>query len=152
MDLGTVVPAVIGAAAALATSAGEKILSRYFDKSTKRELHRDEDLKVLERVTFEIRDLATAYWSAPVNVGSDDVVAGSIVGRLTFISALVDELFRDKLNLLREIHVAMNRFDVSCTDGEFGGKARVADPGRCRQIEITAYTLVHRANTLRRLL
>lgn len=150
MELSALFPALIGAAAALATSAGEKLINRFFDKSARREAQLDEDLQVLGQVAFEVRDLATAYWANAPEPEREAIVVGSIVGRLTFISAVVDEIFKENTHLLREMHMVMNRFDTSCTDGKFGSKSWTAEPGRCREIEINAYTLVHQANTSRR--
>ena len=143
-------PALIGAIAAITTSFGERVLGRFFDKREKLESLRDAEFGALEKVVFEIRDLAINYWAQTPEGEESLIVEGSIVGRLTFISELLDSLFRDSLPLLREIHVVTNRFDTACTSGTFGSKGRAAEPGRCRDIEIAAYTLLHRSSTLRR--
>lgn len=145
-----VLPALIGAVAALATSFGQRVLGRIFDKREKLEALRDSEFETIEKVVFEIRDLSTAYWALPGEDHEQVMVEGSIVGRLTFVSALLESLFKDSLPLLREIHVATNEFDHACTSGSFGSKGRTLEPGRCRDIEIAAYMLMHRTSSLRR--
>lgn len=125
-------------------------MQRFFDKSLKREALRDADLQVLERVVFEVRDFATQYWAAESVGATASIVEGAIVGRLTFASALIQGLFEQKAELLRDMHIRINRFDTSCTSGNFGSRPRCPEPGRCRDIEIRAYELVHHANKLRR--
>jgi len=144
------IPALVGAAAALLTRAGERLLARFFDRSVKREIQRDSDLAAIERVAFEIRDLATRYWSDDPNHSLDKVSEGAIVGRITFLTELSDELFSVSVNSQREMHIAVNRFDVSCTFGDFGSSSRTSDTGKCRDIEIAAYRLVRLAKALRR--
>jgi hypothetical protein len=145
-----VFPALIGAVAAITTSFGERFLGRFFDKREKLEALRDAEFGAIEKVVFEIRDLATGYWARPPEGDSSVIAEGSIVKRLTFVSELLDSLFRDNLPLLRDIHVATNRFDTACTSGSFSSKNRAPEPGRCRDIEIAAYTLIHRSSLLRR--
>jgi hypothetical protein len=145
-----VLPALIGAVAALATSVGERVLGRIFGKREKLEALRDSEFEAIEKVVFEIRDLSTGYWTRPAEDHEQEMVEGSIIGRLAFVSALLDSLFKDSLPLLREIHVATNEFDSACTSGSFGSKGRTLEPGRCRDIEIAAYMLVHRTSSLRR--
>jgi len=144
------VPALIGAAAALLTRTGERLIAKYFDRSTKRDAAYDADLAALERTTFEIRDLATGYWSSDPLPDRDKVSEGAIVGRLSFVAEVSDELFKPKIDLLRDMQVAINRFDTSCTFGDFGSQSRKADAGRCRDIEINAYRLVRLAKAHRR--
>lgn len=143
-------PALVGAVAALVTQAGEKLIAKFFDRSIKREARYDADIAAIERVIFEVRDLATAYWSDDPSVPRDKAIEGAIVGRLTFVAELAEELFKPKQQLLRDMHVVLNRFDVSCTSGNFGSNSREADAGRCRDIEIAAYRLVHSAQANRR--
>jgi hypothetical protein len=107
-------------------------------------------LVALERVIFEIRDLAAAYWSRDSDLPGDKVVEAAIVGRMTFLTELAGEFFLPKLTILREIHIVINRFDVSCTFGDFGSGGRKSDSGKCRDIEISAYRLLHLANSSRR--
>ena len=54
-----VLPALIGAVAALVTSFGERVLGRIFDKREKLEALRDSEFETIEKVVFEIRDLFT---------------------------------------------------------------------------------------------
>lgn len=144
------IPALVGALAALVTRTGERLIAQYFDRSAKRDATYDADLAALERVIFEIRDLATGYWSSEPMPERDKVTEAAIVGRLSFVAEISDELFRQKLILLHDMQVAINKFDVSCTLGNFGSQSRQADAGRCRDIEVSAYRLVHRAKAYRR--
>lgn len=144
------IPALVGAGAALLTQAGERLIAKYFDRSVKRDAQRDADVVDIERVAFEVRDLAAAYWSLDPDPAKDKAAEGAIVGRLTFLTELSEELFGTRLQSLREMQVAVNRFDVSCTFDEFGVRSRMADPGKCREIEIAAYRLVHLAKSQRR--
>ena len=144
------IPALVGAGAALLTKAGDRLVARFFDRSVRRDAQRDDDLASIERVAFEVRDLAADYWSKDPEQPRDKVVEGAIVGRITFLTELSEELFRPRLESLREIQMAVNRFDVSCTFGDFGSHRRTADSGKCRDIEIAAYRLVHTAKAQRR--
>ncbi|MFT4148603.1 MAG: hypothetical protein QM656_00275 [Paracoccaceae bacterium] len=144
------IPALVGAGAALLTRAGERLLAKFFDRSVKRDAQQDADLAAIERVVFEVRDLATSYWSKDPDPSRDKVTEGAIVGRLTFLTELSDELFRARQKSQRAMQVAVNRYDVSCTFGDFGSHSRRADSGKCRDIEIAAYRLVHLAKAERR--
>lgn len=139
--------AIVGAVIALAVSAGERILNRIFSKKEKREASRDADVEMLERVTFEVRDLAKDYWQASGRLEKDE---SSILGRLQFLSLTIDVLFKDQMASLRTMHVAMNRFDRACTDGNFQSVDRLAEPHRCSVLELAAYSLVHMIKTERR--
>ncbi|WP_037405030.1 hypothetical protein [Shinella sp. DD12] len=143
-------PALVGAGVALLTSAGERLIARFFDHSTQREARYDADLAAIERVTFEVRDLATAYWSHDAEMPRDKITEGAIVGRLTFVAELAEALFKPKQKLLWEMDIFINRLDVSCTFDNFGGQSRKADAGRIREIEIAAYRLAHAALVNRR--
>jgi hypothetical protein len=143
-------PALVGAGVALLTQAGDRLLARLFDRSVLRDAQRSDDLAAIERVTFEVRDLAADYWSKDPDQPRDKVAEGAIVGRLTFLTELSEELFRSRVLSLREMQMAVNRFDVTCTSGDFGSHIRTADSGKCRDIEIAAYRLVHTAKSQRR--
>jgi hypothetical protein len=80
-------PAVVGALSALTVSAGERFINRLFNKTEKREAARDADVLMIERVAFEIRDLAKEYWQASERVPSDE---SSILGRLQFLSMTIE--------------------------------------------------------------
>jgi hypothetical protein len=150
MDYATLWAALVGAGSALGTKAAEGFVSRFFDRRAKLDQIRDDDLQVIERITFEIRDLATKYWLAHHDKTEESTSTSAIVGRVTFLSGLIDELFVSKMQLLREMQVALNRFDSACTSSDFGSNTRTLDPGRCREIEIAAYSLVHLARKQRR--
>lgn len=140
-------PAAVGAGSALLTQFGERLVGRFFERRARQEQLRDADLIELEKAIFEVRDLATSYWPFP---SGNPMLEGAIVGRMTFLSELAEELFASKSELLWNLQVAINAFDTACTGGEFGSPGRAADPGRCRDVEITAYRLVRLAKESRR--
>lgn len=140
-------PALIGAGAALGTNVGERVLARLFDGYARQEAQRDYDVELIEKVVFEIRDLATGYWCT---AGQDQKLEGSIVGRLTFVASLIDGLYKSHLDELRTMQMHMNRFDQACTSDDFGSVDRASNAGMCRDIETTAYNLVHTAMSSRR--
>lgn len=150
IDYSLILSAAVGAISAIFTNAGEKFLSRFFDRAAKRETQKESDLAILERVIFEVRDLSVSYWSALEANQIPPSTTGSIVGRLSFIAELSDSIFSSNILLLREMHTAINAFDLACTSGSFGSQKRAAEPERCRDIEIKAYSLFHKSLTLQR--
>ncbi len=131
----------------MATSAGERILTRYFGRAEKLEAARDEDVRMIEQIVFEIRDLAKSYW---LESGRLQSIEGSMTGRIQFLSATIDEMYKGRLDSLRNLHVALNRFDGACTNGSFQTMDRLPEPNRCSDIELMAYNLVHAARSERR--
>lgn len=139
--------ALVAALTALAVAAGERQLNRFFSRSEKAEASRDADLAIIERVIFEVRDLAKEYW---LREGRDAGLESSIVGRLQFLSLTIDVLYSPQIEGLRRMHMAINRFDTACTGGAFQTEARISEPNRCAALELAAYALSHAALVERR--
>lgn len=118
------------------------MLSGLFEGAKRLEAQREADLKMVERVTFEVRDAAIEYWGGD---GRLPKLEGAIVGRITFLSVLIDQLYAADTECLRAMHVAINRFDQACTGVKFQSISRVAEPARCTDVETTAYLLLHEA-------
>lgn len=149
-----VLPALIGAFVAmifnLFKKIGDQVIARFFDRSSRREAERDGDLIELRTVIFEVRDLSVRYWLAESDKIQDIAVPASIVGRLVFLNSIIEDLYSSNPHFAREMTHLINRFDISCTAGNFRIAKKSPEPERCRDIEITAYQLVHKANYFRR--
>lgn len=141
------VSAIIGAASAGSVKLAENFISWKFDKRRSTERQRDEDVLLVEKVVFEIRDLAKEYWASE---GRDQSAEGAISGRLLFVGSTIDELLAANDQLLRNAQMALNRFDVACSGGQFGSANRQPEPSRSSAIESSAYTLIHHVSKGRR--
>lgn len=132
---------LVGGASAGVVKAIELGVSFLFDKRRVREAQRDADAAIIEKVAFEVRDLALAYWATS---GKDQKAEGAISGRLLFVGSTVEELLKPSSNEdLWDAQVALNRFDVACTGGDFGSVGREPNLGNSATIEHAAYNLVH---------
>jgi hypothetical protein len=139
--------AVIGAVSAGTIKVLESFIDNIFGSRKRVSEQRDADVDVIKVVTFEVRDLAIKYWCSSGKESSNE---GAISGRLLFIGATIDELFKDHAETLAEARISMNSFDRACTDGNFATVKREAEYGRTATIESSAYVLVHQIQRLRR--
>ena len=149
-----VLPALIGAFVAmffnLVSKIGEQTIAKHFDRNSRRETERDGDLNEFCKIVFEIRDLSVTYWMRHSDDSEKMIISASIVGRLTFANSIIEDLYGSKSAFCREMYILFNRFDKSCTSGGFKEASRDNDSERCRNVEIAAYRLVHKANYFRR--
>lgn len=149
-----VLPALIGAFVAmlfnLVSKIGEQTIAKHFDRYSRRETERDGDLNEFCKIVFEIRDLSVTYWMRSSDDSEKMIISASIVGRLTFANSIIEDLYGSISVFCREMYLLFNQFDKSCTSGRFKEASSDNDPERCRNIEITAYQLVHEANYFRR--
>ena len=142
--------AFIGSATALVANSFRHFIGRFVYSARRKEEQRTSDLARIEAVVFEIRDIAVTYWDQSGAAEKQAVRAGAIVGRLTFVFSLIDELFAEQEHYRKLVNVGATRFHEACTSGEFQVRARSSDPERSRSIETEAYALVHLAARLRR--
>lgn len=146
-DVPWLLSVIIGVFSAGGVKLVEQIITWSFDKSKNTNAQRDSDLAVFKAITFEVRDLASSYWAIS---GKNAEKEAAISGRLFFLGALIDSLFEKEEIIIRDCHVAMNRFDTACTGGNFGTHDRVHEPEKISKVEISAYTLVHTVERARR--
>lgn len=138
---------LIGACSAGGVKIVETLIENGFASHKRKSEQRDADVDAIRSVTFEVRDLAKAYWEKD---GRDHAIEGAISGRLLFIGATIEELFNSHEAPLRKNHIAINAFDRACTDGSFATAGRRSEPWRAAGIESAAYTLVHSVQRGRR--
>lgn len=150
MDSVGIWAAFIGSATALTANSLRHFFGRFVYRAKRKEEQRNSDLIRIEAVVFEIRDIAVMYWDQSGAADKQAVRAGAIVGRLTFIFSLIDELFSEQEYYRKRVNVAATKFHEACTSGEFQVRARSSDPERSRSIETEAYALVHLTAKLRR--
>lgn len=143
-------PALIGVLGYIGSRGVETAIGYFSNSATTIEARRNSDLERIEQVAFEIRDLACTYWSSSGGAEGQKRLTASITGRLSFLAAMIDELFKSHSDECRSAQEVLRRFHESCSEGDFGVIARDPEPERCQDIERFAYELVHRTASLRR--
>jgi len=146
----TILPAIVAAVVALLFRAIEGTVTRIVSKKDEKEAQRQETYERLCEVTFETRNLSVQYWELAGDVEGQRRRQAAIIGRLTFILAVIDDLFRHDGGAKKEISSEVKRFHEACSGGEFGVKDRVENPNRIQDIEISTYSLVHCVQVLLR--
>ena len=153
MDLGpTVLPAIVGIAAYVASKFVDVFVSHIVNETNSREATRTADLQLIETVVYEIRDEACDYWCLSGSAAKQSRRGASIIGRLSFVGALSEGLFEGHPSLRRAADDRLSIFHAACTGDDFGVKSRKADPDRCQLIESSAYGMVHLTAKQRRIL
>ena len=150
LGLEVILPAVVGVASFIGSKLIENAINRHYGKRNERESRRNADVERIENITFEIRDLACSYWSRAESEADQKQRAASIIGRLSFLSALVDELFLPASRYHARAQSLITAFDESCTSGDFGVASRPPMPERSPEIEVNAYAIVHGSASMRR--
>ena len=143
-------PALIGVLGYVGSRLVERSISFFSDGAAALEARRNADADRIEAVAFEIRDLACEYWTEAGSEQNQKRRAASVTGRLSFLAAVIDELFRDRPVECGAAQTVLQQFHEACTGGDFGVLARESDPERCQEIEVAAYALAHKAASLRR--
>lgn len=142
---------VLGAGlGALATSVFKELFGFYVNKSSQVESDRDEDRDAIVTAVFEVRDLASEYWTTADTAGDTTATAGAITGRITQIAILIDDLFAEDKDLSKAVTLDLNRFDSCITRGDFQVLDRPSESQRVAEIEDTAYRLTESAKRCRR--
>ncbi|WP_152492623.1 hypothetical protein [Roseovarius sp. THAF27] len=139
--------ALVGAGSALAVEGLKGVVSRYFQKLDETKAQREHDYLTLRNVIFETRDLATEYWENPGAAPGQKTRQASIIGRLTFILKIQSDLFDANRALSRKVGEQMDQFYDACSGGEFGSSDRPEQSERCTDVEVAAYSLVHRCQS-----
>jgi hypothetical protein len=149
-DWSTIAPILLG----VAGFAGAQFLEKFFgflsEGARREEADRTAIAERIEAMIFEVRELAIAYWIEDGSSDGLDQSSASIIGRLTFISELQEELFRSDPSARRRVRGHFSTLNEACTGGEFQVSTRAAEPRRASDIELAAFALAHAVSAGRR--
>lgn len=137
-----------GVAAWLAGKIAEALFKVATSRGAAREERRTNALNQLEKVVLEARDQAVRYWADSGNAPDQKQREASVQARLQFALDLIIELFEGS-SFYSAVDLEWQRLHEACTFGDFGSVRRIATPERANDIEISAYSLIHKATTCR---
>lgn len=115
-----------------------------------KELRRDFDLAKIEKVTYQIRDLAIEYRREGISQDKMFEIGHSITARLDFLDQLLFRLFEFDESMRNATFDSYIKFSNACTGNDFLSKNSQKIPQLSKIIESNAYKLVDLTMRLRR--
>lgn len=150
MDSVTFFALLLGAAGYLAGKLIENLIYFLRSGTSTIEARRDSDLKDIESLIFETRDLACEYWCLPATSPEKTRISASITGRFTFLASRIALLFGTNSSDTKSIINFLYLFLNACTGEDFFIGHGTPEPERCKNIERYAYAVAHILHVKRR--
>lgn len=150
MDNVTWFALLLGVAGYLAAKSIENLIYFLRSGTTTIEARRDSDLKDIETLIFETRDLACDYWSLPTTSPDKTRISASITGRFTFLASRIALLFGSNSSDTKSIYNYLYLFNIACTGKDFFIGHGAPEPERCENIERFAYAVAYILHVRRR--
>lgn len=118
-----------------------RFVDRKFDKRDTSKANKEVLCETAIEAVEKLMEDGSQYWTNQSNENSKAIEVW-VLGRLSYVTGAIPELFGTDEKILRECQVALNKFDTALTGGDFQGANKQPDQNRATDVMKDGFELI----------